>query len=67
MFSVEDVSELIAELKKDAELFDRLDTKISKWSESKRRELGLTDEVVQASLRRILAGESDDLFPIGRA
>jgi hypothetical protein len=63
MFSVENVSELISELNKDAELFDSLDTKISKWSESKRRELGLTDEVVQASLRRILAGESDDPLP----
>jgi hypothetical protein len=63
MFSVEDVSELIAELNKDAELFDSLDTKLSKWSESKRRELGLTDEVVQASLRRILAGQSDEPLP----
>ena len=63
MFSVEDVHELIVELNEDTELFDRLDTKISEWSEPKRRELGLTDEVVQASLRRILAGESDEPLP----
>jgi hypothetical protein len=63
MFSVEDVRELIAEFNEDAELFDRLAIKISDWSEPKRRELGLTDEVVQASLRWILAGESDEPLP----
>jgi hypothetical protein len=63
MFRVEDVRELIAELNEDAELFDRLDTKISEWSQPKRRQLGLTDEVVQASLSRILAGESEEPLP----
>ena len=63
MFSVEDVHELIVELNEDTELFDRLDTKLSEWSEPKLRELGLTDEVMQASLRRILAGESDEPLP----
>jgi hypothetical protein len=63
MFSVENVHQLIAELDEYAELFDRLDTRASQWSEPKRRELGLTDELVQASLRRILAGESDEPLP----
>lgn len=63
MFSVEDAHQLIAELDEYAELFDRLDTRVSEWSEPKRRELGLTEEVVQASLRRILAGESDEPLP----
>ena len=63
MFSVEDVHELIVELNEDTELFDRLDTQLSEWSEPKLRALGLTDEVMQASLRRILAGESDEPLP----
>jgi hypothetical protein len=63
MFSIESMHQLIAELDEYAELFDRLDTRVSEWSEPKRRELGLTDEVVQSSLRRILAGETDEPLP----
>lgn len=63
MFSVEDIRKLIAELNEDAKLFDSLDTKISEWSKPKRQELGLTDEVVQSSLTRILAGESSEPLP----
>lgn len=63
MFSAEHVRQLIAELDSYADLFDRLDTLVSEWSEPKRQELGLTDEVLQASLSRILAGESDEPLP----
>ncbi len=60
MFDVKNVRQLIAELNGYAGLFDRLDARFSAWSEPKRRELGLTDEVIQHSLSRILAGESDE-------
>jgi hypothetical protein len=63
MFSIENVKQLIAELDEYAELFDRLDTRVAQWSEPKRRELGLTNEVVQANLRRIIAGETDEPLP----
>jgi len=63
MFSVEDVRQLIVELDEYAELFDRLDSWASEWAAPKRRELGITEGVVQASLRRILAGESDEPLP----
>ena len=63
MFSVQDVRQLLVELDEYAALFDRLDTRVTEWAEPKRRELGITEEVVQASLRRILAGESDDPLP----
>lgn len=63
MFSVTNVQQLIAELDGYAEMFDRLDTRITEWSEPMRRELGLTDEVLEESLTRTLAGESDEPLP----
>lgn len=63
MFSVEDVRQFLVELDEYAELFDRLDTRVTEWAEPKRRELGITQELVQTSLRHILAGESDEPLP----
>jgi hypothetical protein len=63
MFSVKDVRRLLLELDEDAALFDRLDARLTQWAEPNRRELGITEGVVQASLKRILAGESDDPLP----
>ena len=63
MFSVEHVRKLIAELDGYAQMFDQLDTRVSEWSEPTRERLGLTDEIVQASVERILAGEPDDPLP----
>lgn len=63
MFSVNNVRQLIAELDGYAEAFDRLDTRVSEWSEPMRRGLGLADDVLQQSLRRILAGEPDEPLP----
>lgn len=63
MFSVDNVRQLIAELDGYVEQFNRLDIRIDEWSEPKRRQLGLTEEVLQDSLRRILAGESDEPLP----
>jgi len=63
MFSVEKVRKLISELDTYVELFERLDNLVSKWSEPKRQELGLTDNVLQDRENRILAGESEVPLP----
>ena len=63
MFSVNNVRELISELDGYAEMFDRLDARVSEWSEPTRQRLGLTDEVLQESLERTLAGEADEPLP----
>lgn len=63
MFSVIDVRQLIAELDSYAEMFDRLDARVSDWSRLIHQRLGLTDEVLEESLRRTLAGESDEPLP----
>lgn len=63
MFSVENVRQLTAELDDYARLFDRLDVQVSAWAEPKRQELGVTEEVIQHSLSRILAGEADEPLP----
>jgi hypothetical protein len=63
MFSVDKERQMIAELDGYAEQFNRLDIRIDEWSEPKRRQLGLTEQVLQDSLTRILAGESDEPLP----
>lgn len=63
MFGVNNVRQLIAELDGYAEMFDRLDAQVSEWSEPMRQRLGLTDEMLEDSLRRTLAGESDEPLP----
>jgi hypothetical protein len=67
MFSVNNVRQLIAELDGYAEMFDRLDARVSEWSEPMREKAGLTDQVLEESLRQILAGESDEPLPDRRA
>jgi hypothetical protein len=63
MFNVVNVRELIAELDDYSELFDRLDTRVDECSKPKRQEFGLTDELLQQSASRILAGETDEPLP----
>ena len=63
MFSVNNVRQLISELDGYAEMFDRLDARVSEWSEPTRQRLGLTDEVLQESLERTLAGKGDEPLP----
>lgn len=60
MFSATNVRQLISELDGYAEMFDRLDARVDEWSEPTRQRLGLTEEVLQASLERTLAGEADE-------
>lgn len=63
MFSVPDVRQLIVELDGYAGMFDRLDTRVSQWSEPMRARLGVTDEALEQTLSRILAGESEEPLP----
>lgn len=63
MFTVANVRNLIAELDGYAQMFDQLDARVSEWSEPTRERLGLTNEILQASLEQILAGEPDDPLP----
>ena len=63
MFSVENVRELIAELDDYSRLFDRLDAWVDECSKPKWQDLGVTDELLQETASRILAGESDEPLP----
>src|SRR5262249_11750533 len=59
MFSVDKVRQLISELSGYAEMFDWLDARVEEWSAPTLLRLGLTDELLQESLERTLAGEPD--------
>jgi len=63
MFSIENIPQLIDELDQYSELFNRLDEQTSRWFESKRRELGLTDKVLQEYQSRILSGQFEEPLP----
>lgn len=61
MFSEESVQRLIVELQEYCDEFDGLDKQIGVWLTRKRRELGFSDEMLQASLEEVLAGQDDPL------
>lgn len=63
MFRVPDLRKLIMELDECSGRFERLDNSITRWAEPLRLELGITDEVIQANLQQILAGESEEPLP----
>lgn len=63
MFSVDNVRQLIADLDGYTEEFEQLDKRVDEWSKPTRRQLGLTEEVLQNSLKRVLAGELDEPLP----
>ncbi len=63
MFSVENIHQMIEELDQYTELFNRLDEQTSRWFESKRRELGLTDEMIQECQSQILSGQLGEPLP----
>lgn len=60
MFNITTVHQLIDELDKYTETFDQLDARVDEWLEPLRQKLGLTDEILQRSLERILRGEESD-------
>lgn len=58
MFNIEGAQKLIFELTEYAELFEKLDAMITEYSRPKlKEELGITDEMLQASQEIILAGK----------
>jgi hypothetical protein len=63
MFSEADVRQLIAELDEASELFQELDERVDGFFQTKRRELGLTDETLQEYLRKILSGQTEEPLP----
>lgn len=63
MFTIKHVRNLIGELDGYAQMFDQLDGRLSEWSQPLRERLGLTGEILRASLEHILAGEPDDPLP----
>ena len=63
MFRTDQVLKLIDELDGYTDLFNRLDEETSRWFRGRRHELGLTDEILQDSLTRILSGEGEEPLP----
>src|SRR5260370_3277915 len=63
MFNGASVQALTVELDGYTQQFLRRDTLISDWKKPKLRELGLTDELIEDSQRRILAGEPGEPLP----
>lgn len=63
MLSTNNVRQLISELTGYAEMFDRLDARVSEWSQPTLQRLGLTEEVLQQSLERTLEGEAHESLP----
>lgn len=60
LLDITDVHQLIGELDGYSELFYKLDAQVEEWSERMRQRLGLTDEIFQDSLERILRGEESE-------
>lgn len=63
MFRADHIQSLIVELDEYTQLFSSLDIETSQWFEGRRRALGLTTDILQESLTRILSGESEDPLP----
>ena len=65
MHNVDNVRLLIAQLNGYADKFDKLDARISAWSKlkEKQEQLGITDEILEDSLTKILAGECEEPLP----
>lgn len=63
MFQADHIRQLIGELDAYTEFFNRLDQEISQWFRGKRQELGLTDEVLQDCMSRILSGQVEEPLP----
>ena len=63
MFRTDQIRQLIDELDSYTEIFNRLDEETSRWFQDRRHELGLTDEMLQDSLARILSGEGEEPLP----
>jgi len=63
MFRADQIDGLIAELNGYTQVFNQLDDETSAWFETRRAELGLTDDVLQESLARVLSGQDEAPLP----
>jgi len=63
MFRADHILELIDELDGYTKVFSRLDEEISEWFHERLHDLGLTDDILQDCLARILSGEGEDPLP----
>jgi len=63
MFRADHIQGLIDELDGYTDLFNRLDEETSAWFHSRQTELGLTEELLEDCLTRILSGQGEDPLP----
>jgi len=63
MFRADHIQRLIDELDGYTEIFSRLDEETSAWFHARQTELGLTDDILQNCLARILSGEGEEPLP----
>jgi hypothetical protein len=63
MFRAENIQQLIEELDGYAAIFSRLDEETTAWSHKRQNELGITDDILQASIALILSGKGMEPLP----
>jgi hypothetical protein len=63
MFRADQIQELIAELDGYAQLFHQMDEDTTAWFDGRRKGLGLTDDVLQQSMARVLSGQVEPPLP----
>jgi len=63
MSQADHIRQLIEELAGYTQIFNQLDEEISQWFSGKRVEFGLTDEVIQNCMTRILSGQGEKPLP----
>lgn len=63
MFRADHIRQMIHELDGIAGLFNRLDKATSRWFRVRQHELGLTDEILQDCLTRIMSGKAAEPLP----
>jgi len=63
MFNDENIRQLLSELHEYTQLFDCLDRQISEWSRKRRRDLGITDELIMEGIKAIKEGEPWEPLP----
>jgi hypothetical protein len=62
LYSGQGLIELRQELLNITDIFSELDKAIIEYSEPKRKTMGVTDELLQVSLNKLIAGEPDEPF-----
>lgn len=63
MFQADHIEGLIAELDHYTQLFNQMDEDTSAWFQPRHAELGLTDDILQESLARVLSGHDEAPLP----